>query len=329
MFNDNDNYIDKDIDNVSYGVYEDSLLLNPFNATFHDDVDTFNDMNGDYYGSKENDIDANQILPSGEKKAEIKTNSKEKTNWTDQEKNSEKNSEKSSEKIFSITKEKKNIEIEEAKQKEEEKEEEENQNDFEILGKKRNLSNGGKHDKFCYDNMTRKLKTKFFETLLSYTNSSIEPIPVENEKKRNKTKKIFFLKINQKIIKDINVISNQKLLNDKLKDIFSEDVSSKMANYGPDYNRKVINQLIEDQSNQAKVLASLERTFLECLEHFRGTKYYEELAGLEKEYDKVINGLRNSGETEEYITLFKDFVGRFEIYYQTKKARPGRMNSKQ
>ena len=111
MFNDNDN--DKDID--SYGVYEDSLLLNPFNATFHDDVDTFNDMNGDYYGSKENDIDANQILPSGEKKAEIKTNSKEKTNWTDQEKNSEKKSEK----IFSITKEKKNIEIEEETQKEE------------------------------------------------------------------------------------------------------------------------------------------------------------------------------------------------------------------
>jgi hypothetical protein len=146
-------------DDFSYDIYEDSSSSNPFNASFQNDVDIFNDMNGDIFGSKENDIDANQILPSGEKKAENKTNSKEKTNWTDQEKNSEKNSEKSSEKIFSITKEKKNIEIEEAKQKEEEKEEEENQNDFEILGKKRNLSNGGKHNKFCYDNMTRKLKT--------------------------------------------------------------------------------------------------------------------------------------------------------------------------
>ena len=320
MFNDNDN----DNDNNSYYIYEDSSPLNPFNTTFQNDVDSFSDMNGDIYGSKENDINANQILPSGEKKVENKTNSKEKTNWTDQEKNSEKNSEK----IFSITKEKKNLEIEKEKQKEEEKEEEENQNDFETLGKKRNLSNGRKHDKFCYDNMTRKLKTKLFETILYCTNSSIEPIPVENEKKKKKIKKLFFLKINQKIIKDINVISNQKLLNDKLKDIFSEDVSSKMVNYGPDYNRKVINQLIENQSNQAKVLAFLERTFLECLEHFRGTKYYEELAGLEKEYDNVINGLRNSGETEEYIKLFKEFVGRFEIYYQTKKARPGRMNSK-
>ena len=317
--------------NDSYDVYEDSSFLYPFNSPFHEYVDSLNDncenANGDIYGSKENDIDANQqFLSPGEKKVEIKTNSKEKTCWTDQEKKSEKNSEK----IFLITKEKKNVEIEEEKQKEEKEEkEEEIQNDFETLGKKRNLSNGGKHDKSCYDNMTRKLKVKFFDSVLSYTNSSIEPMEVENEKKKKKTKKLFFLKINQKIIKDINVISNQKLINEKLINIFSEDVSSKMVNYGLDYNRKVIDQLIENQTNQAKVLACLDRTFLECLEHFRGTKYYKELAGLEKEYDNVINGLRNSGETEEYIALFKDFVGRFEIYYQTKKARPGRMNSKQ
>ena len=317
--------------NDSYDVYEDSSFLYPFNSPFHEYVDSLNDncenANGDIYGSKENDIDANQqFLSPGEKKVEIKTNSKEKTCWTDQEKKSEKNSEK----IFLITKEKKNVEIEEEKQKEEKEEkEEEIQNDFETLGKKRNLSNGGKHDKSCYDNMTRKLKVKFFDSVLSYTNSSIEPMEVENEKKKKKTKKLFFLKINQKIIKDINVISNQKLINEKLINIFSEDVSSKMVNYGLDYNRKVIDQLIENQTNQAKVLACLDRTFLECLEHFRGTKYYKELAGLEKEYDNVINGLRNSGETEEYISLFKDFVGRFEIYYQTKKARPGRMNSKQ
>ena len=62
------------------------------------------------------------------------------------------------------------------------------------MGRKRNLSNGGKHDKSCYDNMTRKLKVKFFDSVLSYTNSSIEPMEVENEKKKKENKKIIFLK---------------------------------------------------------------------------------------------------------------------------------------
>ena len=56
--------------------------------------------------------------------------------------------------------------------------------------------------------------------------------------------------------------------------------------------------------------------------HFRKSKFYKELAGLEKEYDNMIIQLKNKGETEIYINEFEKFVGNFEEYYKNKKPRP-------
>ena len=57
------------------------------------------------------------------------------------------------------------------------------------------------------------------------------------------------------------------------------------------------------------------------MEHFRGSKYYKELEGLEKEYKSVIENMKQN-EPDDYIEIFEDFVKRFEIYYGNKKARP-------
>ena len=61
-------------------------------------------------------------------------------------------------------------------------------------------------------------------------------------------------------------------------------------------------------------------TFLECLEHIRGSKYYEQLEGLENVYEIAINELENK-ENDEYIANFKEFVNRFEQYYENKRSR--------
>ena len=90
------------------------------------------------------------------------------------------------------------------------------------IGRKRK-SSGGKHNKFCYDNVTRKLKTKLFESILNFLNASLEKVEVENTRKYSKKKiysKPIFLKINQDIIKDINVDNNNKLLKSTLKEIY-------------------------------------------------------------------------------------------------------------
>ena len=198
-----------------------------------------------------------------------------------------------------------------------------------IVGRKRKNDKGGKHNKFSYDNVTRKLKTKLFESILSFLNSSLVPVQIENPKKYSKKilySKPFFLKINQEIIKDINVDNNKKLLKSTLKEIFSNDVSKKVENYGLDYNRKLIEKIYEENI-QKKTIGILDRTLLECLEQFRGTKKYEELQGLEKEYNNVIEGMKKNEESDEYIEIFKDLVSRFEEYYENKKSRPKSKNN--
>lgn len=193
-------------------------------------------------------------------------------------------------------------------------------------GRKRKNCMGGKHNKFCYDNMTRKLKSRLFAAILSVLNLSIKGIETNNS--LNNSEKIywpFFLKINQDIIKDINVMSNQNLLKSKLKDILSNDICKKVKKYGIDFNRKLIEKLYRENT-QTKTISILEKTFFDCLEHFRGTIKYKELEGLEEEYKNTINKFKEDGETKEYIEQFEEFTKKFEIYYEKKIARPLKNN---
>ena len=197
------------------------------------------------------------------------------------------------------------------------------------VGRKRKNEQGGKHDKYCYDNVTRKLKTKLFESILIILNASIKKVQIENPKKYSKKilyAKDFFLKVDQEIIKDINVENNKKLLKTQLKDIFSKNVSKKVERFGLDYNKKLVEKIYNEKI-QEKTIAILDKTFLECLEHFRGSKFYKELEGLENEYKNVIKGLRDIGESEEYIEIFEDLAKRFEDYYENKKSRNTKKNN--
>ena len=262
----------------------------------------FNDMNDDKYGEEniENQVGVNAPIPLDEEKIFAKKGLTEINKSSLKTSSSTKFSKDGP--IFKISKEFK-----------------EN-----LVGRKRKNNVGGKHSKFSYDNVTRKFKTKFFDSLLTFLNASLISVQIENPKKYSKKilySKPFFLKIDQEIIKDINVEPNQNLIKSTLKEIFSNNVSKKVENYGLDYNKNLIEKIYSEKI-QKKTIDILEKTFLECLEQFRGSKQYSELEGLEKEYKNVINGLKENGETDEYIEIFKDFVGRFEEYYGNKKGRP-------
>ena len=191
------------------------------------------------------------------------------------------------------------------------------------LGRKRKNTTCGKHNKFSKDNLTRKLKVKLFDAILNYINQSFIPIKFitsNNFVKNRNNKKQFFVKINQEIIKNINVKENLNLLNTKLKDIFSNEVSIKNTSFGLNYNKYLINKIYEEKQ-QHKVISILEMTFLECLEQFRGTKNNDKLKGLEEFYKKMIIEFKNIGEEKEYIYQFQNFVKNFENYYKNKKGR--------
>ena len=183
-------------------------------------------------------------------------------------------------------------------------------------GRKRkfNLSSNGKHDKFCYDNIVRKVKTKLFEIILFFINLSIIPIEKENQKKNSKKKEFYkplLVKIDQEIIKTINVEDNLELLESKLKDIFSNKTSKKYKHLGLDRNKKIIDEIYE-QKIQKNTISILNKTFDQCLDHINGINYDEELAGLELRYLNIFKDLRSRGNSEDYISKFKYMVKNFK-----------------
>ena len=182
-------------------------------------------------------------------------------------------------------------------------------------GRKKKSSMGGKHTKFSYDNMTRKFKRVFFESILNFIKSSMKKVQTS----ANKYVKPILFKIKQDFISDTNVNFNKDLIQKKLREIFSNNISIKYSKYGLDYNRKLIEKIYNEKI-QTKVIGILEMTFLECLEHIRGSKYYEQLEGLENVYEIVINELENK-ENDEYMANFKEFANRFEQYYENKRSR--------
>lgn len=193
-------------------------------------------------------------------------------------------------------------------------------------GRNKKFQSGGKHNKFSSDNMVRKIKVYLFAVILRFINASIkqESQPEEQNPKEKDYSKIFLVKVNQEIIIKINVDNNLKLLDSKLKTIFSNDISKKVKSLGLDINKKIIEEII-DQNKLVKTIKILNMTLYQCLEHFRGTQYYKELAGLEKEFEYVINDLKNKGENEQYISEFIHLINIFKEFYKQKIPRRPRI----
>ena len=201
------------------------------------------------------------------------------------------------------------------------------------LGQKRQSEN---HSKFAFDNLVRKIKSKLFGSILIILNKSLESNDKEktmtpNESQRVKKGEVSyecFLKPDQKIILQTNVRENLTLLDSKLRDIFSENVSTKAKNFSKEYqlgyNKNFIEKIKNDEKKK-KTNDILDMTFFQCLEHFRGTNKYEALNGLEKEYEKVIEEL---SDDEEYLESFKYQLNHFEDLYKNKRARNRNSNKK-
>ena len=194
-------------------------------------------------------------------------------------------------------------------------------------GRNKKFQFGGKHNKFSSDNMVRKIKVYLFGVLLRFINASIKQ-ESRNEEQNPKGKnysKEFLVKVNQELIINVNVDYNLKLLDSQLKNIFSNDISQKVKVFGLDKNKKFIKEIFV-QNKLVKTIQILNMTLYQCLEHLRGTKYYKELAGLEEEFNSVINDLKNKGENEKYISEFIQLINTFKEFYNQKTPRKPRRN---
>ena len=182
--------------------------------------------------------------------------------------------------------------------------------------------------------MTKKLKQLLMNSILNFVNTTIikeEKETSAQKRKKNSKWKVnltpCLVKIDQNIIGNIKVEYNLNLLNLKLKEIFSQDITSKIKKFNKDYNKKIIEGIFQNKHKE-KTINILNMTLLQCINHLTNKEFYPELQGLEDEYENIINKLKNSGETDEYIELFKDLFYRFEEFYKNKRIKNGSKKEK-
>ena len=195
---------------------------------------------------------------------------------------------------------------------------EEKEKNWKKLGrKKKNSSESGKHNKYSGDNIFRKCKGIIINSLFILINNIIEEEYKEDKNYDKKEKKL--LKINQEQIINSDVNFNKGFLNKKLKDIFSENVTLRCRTYNLEHNKNLIKELLMEKDERKRKLFDkiFNLTFLDCLKHFRGTKFIKELKDLMK-YDDIC---KNFEADEDYLDSFKFYIENYEKIIENKKPR--------
>ena len=120
-----------------------------------------------------------------------------------------------------------------------------------LLGRKKANSNQvGIHNKFCDDNLRIKCKHIILSSLMDFINKKIYELYDGNIGQGILKKKLYI--INNKQKSNTIVQYNKDFLNKNLKDIFSEKITARCTNISPDFNKILIQNLLDEKDEKKK-----------------------------------------------------------------------------
>ena len=182
---------------------------------------------------------------------------------------------------------------------------------------KKNCNKKGEHDKFRRDNVIRRFKAQFLQNLYSYINKLFK---CNNSPYQ---KPIFILKkIGSKQTKSISKEDNLKWFNSKIKNIFSQDITTKLSFFDLNYNHKLIEKIYE-KGEEKKVIEILEKTIKEMWEIYVNDDKENKYIG----FNTIKNDIKKfeeMGETDEYIKQYKSIANNYESIFEEIKPRKKR-----
>ena len=155
-------------------------------------------------------------------------------------------------------------------------------------------SSGADHTKFGEDNIVRKIKIYFINSTMSYINQKY----IEFTGKKSKSRLLGQIKPNFTIANTKK--ENQEYLSKKIKNIFSEKLSTKCKRYPNNYNQKQIAKIIEKGKAQ-EIISILNTSVKDMYE-----KYIDEIniiPGYNLIYDLQEIEKRNG---KEYAEIYKN-----------------------
>ena len=126
-------------------------------------------------------------------------------------------------------------------------------------------------------------------------------------------------KISSNKIKSISKKDNIIWLNSKIKDVFSQNISTKIVTCTQDHNIKLIKRIL-NKGKYTKVIFILNKTIKQIWKVYLNEDRYNEYIGFKTLKDDL-NKLRKHGETEEYITSFRKVANNFEEIFNHINSR--------
>ena len=185
-----------------------------------------------------------------------------------------------------------------------------------------------KSTKYNLDNQVRKVKVLFKNALLEFINNKMKNLKLTVEINGEFYIVKELLNIRPKLIEDINIKSNMTLFDTQIKDILSDNISGAYRYYPKNYNKIVIDKILENPNNQI-LINILNMTFLECLKYYRKDEEiinddnYACLKGLEKKYENLSDILKKGFNTydKEYEDGIFSLIENFETIYSEKTPR--------
>lgn len=177
-------------------------------------------------------------------------------------------------------------------------------------GRKRKYQKPGNHNKFSPDNIRRKIKHLVLKSVISMINKKLQMMYDGNDGNINynvNMKK--FKKFDGTQKSNATIEYNRAFLNKTIGAILSEPISKKYTSIPSDFNKQLVENLKNDKDVNKRdfFIKFFNLTFLSCLQHYRGTKTFQELDEM-KCFDKEKKSLKG----EEYTAVLKYYLDEYE-----------------
>ena len=182
--------------------------------------------------------------------------------------------------------------------------------------KLKNSKDQGFHNKFTFDNIIRKIKAISMQSFFNFFNNKIKEVYKDSE-----VKSLWGLKkLNQSQIKNSNIEYNRLFFEKSLKDIFSDNITTKWKTEEKDHNKKLIEKLLNEENKEKKIIFEkiLNYKFIDIVKYLRGEREgLDELKGLD--FDEYM--WKKIKRDENYLKDFKYNMENIEKLIQNKKPR--------
>ena len=181
--------------------------------------------------------------------------------------------------------------------------------------------NNSFNNKYKDDNIRRKCKHLVLDSIYDFINNKIIELYNNNIGKGIFKKQL--QPLNKKQKSESNIKFNQEFLNRTIGEIFSDDISGRISNYPKDFNKQLIDSLLNEddlyKKNYFNNLFNL--TFIQCLRHYIGTEYHYELKGM-RIFENEINL-----DDGNYVRNLEYYLKNYECIINNKKSRKSKKNN--